>query len=279
MIWIGGIAVLILLFLAYGWLSNSKLEVNHHALQISGELRKIEGLRIVQLSDLHGCRFGLHNEKLIHKIEEEKPDVILITGDMIVKDGKGMADCLGLCQYLTKQCTVYYSIGNHEGSCEDWEQLEDDLTACGVIILDNEKSLIEVGKDSIWIYGLTIPEESYDAFWKRRKVDVSFLQEELGEPEGHPVLLMAHNPDFFPVYANWGADVVFSGHNHGGIMKLGHRGAVAPSFILFPKYSGGIYSEKDSQMVLSRGLGTHHIRLRFFNNPEICVVTLTQKKG
>jgi predicted MPP superfamily phosphohydrolase len=279
MIWIWGIVVFVLLFLAYGCLSNRKLEVNYHTLQMNDKLGDIEGLRILHLSDLHGCRFGIHNEQLIRKVQKEKPDVILMTGDMIVKNGKGRADCLGLCRSLTKFCTVYYSVGNHESGCDEWEELEDDLTACGVIILDNEKSLIEIGNDSIWIYGLTIPDESYNVFWKRQHVDDEFLEEKLGLPVGHPVLLMAHNPDFFPEYANWGADVVFSGHIHGGIMRFGHRGAIAPSYILFPKYSGGVYTEQNSQMVLSRGLGTHHIKLRFFNNPEICVVTLTQKKG
>ena len=88
-------------------------------------------------------------------------------------------------------------------------------------------------------------------------------------------ILIAHNPDYFEEYSDWGADLVLSGHIHGGIMRLPVLGGViAPSYRLFPKYDGGIFKEKNSTMLLSRGIGSHTIPLRFFNPAELHAVTI-----
>ena len=88
-------------------------------------------------------------------------------------------------------------------------------------------------------------------------------------------LLLAHNPEYLTAYAGWGANLVLSGHIHGGIMILPFLGGViAPSYELFPKFDFGKFTEKNCEMVLSRGLGTHTINIRIFNKPEISVITL-----
>ncbi len=89
-------------------------------------------------------------------------------------------------------------------------------------------------------------------------------------------ILLAHNPEYFKEYQEWGADLVMSGHVHGGIARLPLLGGViAPSLQLFPAYDAGLFQRGKSHMVLTRGLGTHHIRLRFFNIPEISVINLS----
>ena len=89
-------------------------------------------------------------------------------------------------------------------------------------------------------------------------------------------ILLAHNPEYFKSYAKWGADLTVSGHIHGGIMRLPLIGGViSPSLRLFPKYDSGEFEENGKKMILSRGMGLHHIKLRFFNRPEISVIKIT----
>ena len=88
-------------------------------------------------------------------------------------------------------------------------------------------------------------------------------------------ILLAHNPVYFEEYARWGADLVLSGHVHGGIVRLPFLGGViSPAFTLFPKYDGGKFERGDSTMLLGRGLGTHTLPVRMWNPGEIVLVTL-----
>ena len=90
---------------------------------------------------------------------------------------------------------------------------------------------------------------------------------------------MAHNPNYFPVYASWGADVTFCGHIHGGMVWLPVLGGIlSPETILFPEYDGGIYQIEDKTMILSRGLGRGRMGVRLFNPPELVCVTLTREE-
>ena len=106
------------------------------------------------------------------------------------------------------------------------------------------------------------------------------LIQTLGEPcaEKYTVLL-AHNPDFFPVYAEWGADLVLSGHVHGGMVRIpGWKGVVSPNIRFFPKYDGGKFEEGKSTMILSRGLGMHTIPVRLFNPGELIVIDFMKEQ-
>ena len=111
---------------------------------------------------------------------------------------------------------------------------------------------------------------------KKGRMDAAYLKRLLGKPSaGEYNILIAHNPDYFPAYAEWGADLVLSGHVHGGIMRLPLLGGVlSPALRLFPKYDGGLFQEGGSTMILGRGLGSHTIPIRIFNPGELIVVTL-----
>ena len=104
----------------------------------------------------------------------------------------------------------------------------------------------------------------------------SYITEKLGVlDESKYNILLAHNPEYFKKYAAWGADLVVSGHVHGGIMRLPFIGGViAPSFRLFPKYSGGQYQSGDTIMLLSTGLGSHTLPFRIFNPGQLVVLEL-----
>lgn len=244
--------------------------------------------RFVVLSDLHGQQYGRENAILLQAIREQNPDGIFIAGDMFTAHKgfktkiveKFLAD-------LKEICPVYYANGNHEHKIglygekrygELTGECERILKESGVCHLVNGRvSLPEYGVD---VYGLDI-EHSYYKRGEKADMPGEYVSVLLGKPEGDTYnVLLAHNPDYFKNYAEWGADLVLSGHVHGGIMRLPFLGGViAPSLKLFPKYDAGVFSEGNSVMVLGRGIGTHSPNVRFFNPGELIVLEFTGKNG
>lgn len=240
-----------------------------------------EGFRIVQLSDLHSISFGKDNKRLLQMIRREEPDIIVMTGDMVSRYDEDFSVTLALCQVLAEEYPVYYIRGNHEEGLEhaQWESYRAALAAAGVRLLDNETvRLTAENGDTANLTGLWYKLDYYHQYASHfRPVTEETMYTILGDaPEGYNILL-AHNPNYFPVYAAWGADVTFCGHIHGGMVRLPILGGIlSPETILFPQYDGGIYSIDDETMILSRGLGRGRMGLRLFNPPEIVTATLTR---
>ena len=268
-------AVILAALLLYGYASNFILKKEYYPGTgiHTGESRRV---KVVMLADLHGAKFGKANHRLIEKIREECPDMICIAGDMTVKNGKGTSSCLALCRELLTLCPVFYAMGNHEIRMESYEKYLSDLRRAGVTVLDNESTQLFIRGRKIAVFGLNIEEDYYHKFWEKKELTAETIRESLGMPcQDATSILLAHNPEYFETYCDWGADVIFSGHVHGGIARLPVIGGVIePSLRLFPQYDAGRFVRGSSFMVLSRGLGTHHIRFRFFNLPEISVVEM-----
>lgn len=239
--------------------------------------------RIVMLSDLHNKEYGWQNERLLQAVREQKPDLILMAGDMITANGEKteVQGPLQLICRLAGEYPVYYGIGNHEYRIkiykEDYgDRYEDyarELKKSGVRLLENER--IFLPEYNMEICGLEM-ERLYYKRLRRSRMDRQYIQSLLGKSRMDCMeLLIAHNPDYFEQYAAWGAELVLSGHVHGGVMRLPFVGGViSPSVHLFPKYDGGLYEEYGSRMILGRGLGMHTIPIRIFNPGELVVVEL-----
>jgi hypothetical protein len=144
-----------------------------------------------------------------------------------------------------------------------------------VTFLNNQSTFLKRGKDRIVIDGLELGE----AYFKRRckqtlaTKDMTRLLKPCKNSDYH--ILLAHSPNYFPTYAKWGADLTLSGHNHGGMARIPFVGGVLSTQAeLFPKYTKGLYKESGRKMIVSAGMGSHTIKVRFFNPPEIVMVTL-----
>lgn len=238
--------------------------------------------RYVMLSDLHGQQYGRENRILLDKIRELQPDAVLIAGDMLTADKKTkwkpVADFL---KQLCSRYPVYYANGNHEQKIalyperygELAEQYAEALGNAGVRMLVNGH--VFCPESGIDIYGVQIGKNYFGRF-RFPEMPQGYMEGLLGNPREEAfTILLAHHPDYFYAYAKWGADLVLSGHVHGGIMRLPFLGGViSPSMRLFPKYDGGEYREGDSVMVLGRGIGTHTPNVRFFNPGELVVIDL-----
>lgn len=237
--------------------------------------------KAVVLSDLHNKCYGKDNEKLLAAIRGQEPDFILIAGDILTAGPRESEEpALRLLRSLTKEYAVYYANGNHEHRMKLYPETfgdrgrkyEEALREMGVVLLVN--SHVELPEYGISVYGSEIDKLYYKRF-STVAMKQEYLTSILGQaPESMYTVLLAHNPDYFPQYAAWGADLTLSGHIHGGVVRVPFwgKGIIAPSWHLFPKYDGGIFREGNAVMVLSRGLGMHTIPVRMFNPAELWVV-------
>lgn len=249
--------------------------------------RRIGGhYRVVFLSDLHNKQFGKNNIQLLKAIEEAEPDAVLVGGDMINgKPGEKLEGMVDLLRSLKEKYPVYYANGNHEhriklypGTYGDAaERYGKALSELGIEPLIN--CHVQLPGANLAIYGSEIDKYYYKRF-SVPEMEPDYLPGLLGLPRREVyTILLAHNPDYFPRYAQWGADLVLSGHVHGGIIRVPFwgKGLLSPNVRFFPKYDGGIYRESGSTMILSRGLGIHTIPFRLFNPGELIVIDFAEQ--
>ena len=239
----------------------------------------------VLLSDLHGYVFGKDNDKLIKAIEEINPDAVLCAGDMFTAhriNGEIQYQAgLHVLTSLAAKYPVYMGNGNHEHKIKSFtseygntfDRYRSALKKAGVIVLENDS--VEIADTNIRITGLDL---SLNYFRKvvKYKMEPGHVERMVGRSSKNRFqILIAHNPQYFKEYADWGADLSLSGHVHGGLIRLPLVGGViSPSIALFPKYDGGKYEKNGRTMILSRGLGTHTIHVRMFNPGELDVIRL-----
>lgn len=262
--------VIMIVFGIFFWFENHHLVASEYDIVSEKVGADLDGYRIVQISDLHNALFGNANEKLIVKIIEEKPDIIVITGDIVDSNHTRMEVALSFVEAAARICPVYYVTGNHEYWLLKTEQqrLFSGITNAGATLLYNEGIVIEQGADKFVLLGL----DDQDLMTDKLGVLMSQVKED------QLSLLLAHEPQYIDHYAEFGVDVVMAGHAHGGQFRLPFIGAVvAPDQGFHPTYTQGLYEEKDTKMIVSRGLGNSVIPVRLFNDPEIVTVTLKSK--
>lgn len=250
--------------------------------------QKLNGIKrekkIIFLSDLHNRMYGEENERLLESIRNQHPDLILIGGDMLVrKDGNSYDKTVHFLAKLPGICPVYCANGNHEQKLKElpdkyeqsYEEYKKALTASGIHMLENASETVKLEEVPVKLSGLEIPLGAYARFGKK-ELSLKEITDRIGEHGDDYQILFAHHPRYIQEYLEYGADLILSGHYHGGVMQLpGIGGVISPDFTLFPKYSGGIYREGTQTVVVSRGLGTHSVPVRLWNWPELIVLELS----
>lgn len=232
-----------------------------------------DGLRIVQLSDLHGKEFGNASENLLEKVTQLKPDVIAVTGDLI--DQASQLDMVRpLAKGLAAIAPTYYVTGNHEWAVRCVPELKQLLTDCGVRVLTNGYELWEKDGATLAIAGADDPNGPYD----------QKTGEELrGEIDADYVILLSHR-DTVAQYESWGYDLTLCGHGHGGIVRIPllDRGVLSTDRTLFPEYDGGLVEYAGGEYCfVSRGLGSNTVpfhAFRLFNRPDLPVIVLNSQE-
>lgn len=236
----------------------------------------------VVISDLHDHEFGNGNVRLVEKIQDIAPDLILMDGDMLNETSDDAEVPVNLIRQLKDTAPVYYALGNHEINYMEngHPQLMEELENAGAVMLEREFVDIEVKGNPIRIggmyeyaFGLNGNNDALSA----PSETLAFLQK--FQDTDHLKIMMAHRPDSF-IFGDaskvWNIDLVISGHNHGGQVVIPFLGGLyGGDQGWFPKYVHGLYKKDKLQMFVTSGLGTHHERLPRFNNPpEIAVLTI-----
>lgn len=255
-----------LMFLIYVYAENNLLIMKRYILKKGQNPQR--KLKIVQISDVHKKRIG---KKIISRTRQAEADIILLTGDLVSRHETNFSYLEKMVEGLAKICPVYACIGNHEQDlpCEYMEQYRAIMKKYGVHLLENNTDIFEADSISIKIAGASLRHGIYKnpdgGYSNLESCTADDLVSDLGRKDGFTILL-AHNPLCFEAYCGWGADFVFSGHIHGGSVRLPFLGGIlSPERRFFPEYSKGVYRKKATTMVVSGGIG----KPRIFNPPEI----------
>lgn len=255
----------------FWWGNNNWLQTTEYILASPELPAAFDGKKIVQVSDLHNAEFGNGQRRLIDQVEAAEPDAIFLTGDLIDSDRYDLETSLVLVRELVKMSDVYFVIGNHEVASNEIDEIVEALEALGVIVLMNESVDWELEGEAVQIAGITDP--LYDV--ELGEEDATRQAFSQGGFSDDFTLLLAHRPEMIGIYAENNIDMVFSGHAHGGQIRLpGLGGLIAPGQGWFPTMTEGIFRRGETQLVLSRGIGNSGFPLRLFNRPEVVAVTL-----
>ena len=234
-----------------------------------------DDFKIAQVSDLHNYQWS---EKLIRKINMKSPDIIAITGDLVDSSKTDFDVALQFIQDTNKIAPIYYVTGNHEAWLEDYSVLKEQLEKLNVNMMDDRSLFIEKDSNKIQILGVQDPD-----FVER--MNSGNIQGEIVRIKTSEILnkdyfniVLSHRPEHFEEYVKVGADLVLTGHAHGGQVRIPFFGGlVAPNQGFFPEYTEGIYNKKNTDMIVSRGLGNSIIPIRINNTPELVIIKLKTK--
>lgn len=309
-IWSGSIAMIMILLLIFRMIYETHtFRIQHYEVWSDKFPEAMGDYRIIFLSDLHNQEYGKENEKLIRAIREERPHLILSGGDMLIRsENADFTPAVHFLKALTGICPVYCANGNHEQQMKEdtkrygniYARYRNALLRSGVHMLENDSVSFFPQTDrkegnmpvELELTGLEIPLCYYKKGvpWKPKRpftgietgklIQEQMRKAEKAEKTGKFRILLAHQPLYAEEYAKWNMDLILCGHFHGGIVRLPVLGGIlSPQMTLFPKYSGGKYWKGNGNIIVSKGLGMHSIKLRLFNRAEVVVIHIRPGVG
>ncbi len=253
---------------------NTKLTVTAYNV-VSKQLPcSFDGLRLLHLSDLHAASFGRNQKRLLRLIDSLHADMALITGDLIDRrrtlDEEGMRPALTLLRELSQRFPVARVDGNHETRSCVREEFAALAAQTGAQDVTGRALTVRRGKDSIAVIGLPdISCYSNEEQW------IQALHTLCASHTGTFYIVLSHRPQYLEAYASQGLPLVLCGHAHGGQVRLPRIGGLyAPEQGILPLYTSGCHTEKQTQMIVSRGLGNSGFPFRLRNRPEVVLITL-----
>ncbi|GAB3059231.1 metallophosphoesterase [Virgibacillus ainsalahensis] len=223
---------------------------------------------MLQISDLHNKIFTDKNEKLMNTISDSNADIIVITGDLIDRSTSDFGAVFALIEKITASHEhVYFVSGNHEWDNGNYAELLHGLIERNVEILDNKNKQVAVDGVTLNLVGVD------DSSTGHENVDKAFH----GMGGEHYTILLSHSPGIIDKYGDIPADLILSGHTHGGQVRIPIIGAViAPGQGLFPRLEKGIYElDQNKQLYIDSGLGTSIAPIRFMNKSQLSLITVS----
>lgn len=272
-------AVLLIIFTLWLLWGNRALELNTYTVTSDEIPEEFHGFRIAHVSDVHNTEIGDDNKKLISVLREAEPDIIAITGDLIDSRNTDIETALRFAEGAAEIAPCYYVTGNHEARVAEYDELKKRLIELGVVVLDNKRVELEKNGEALTFIGVDDPDFTADYLFDDSKSIIEAQVQRLSDKEDRYTVLLSHRPELFDVYAESGADLILSGHAHGGQIRLPVIGGIfAPHQGFFPEYDGGIYTDAGVNMIVSRGVGNSIFPLRVNNRPEVILIELCGDK-
>ena len=267
-------AVLLVLtaLLAAGFLlwGNCSLQTTETALVSPALPPAFDGLRIVELADLHGRVFGRGSRRLLAAVRRAEPDLICIDGDLF-DEHTDLAMLPPLLRGLCAIAPVYYVTGNHEWRVPGLRGILAQMRTCGVTVLQDDWRVLRRGEDALIVAGTDDP--CGPAERKTPAELIADIRAEAGEAAF--LLLLTHRNDQLPQWSALGVEAVLAGHCHGGVVRLPFVGGLfGTDRRLFPVWDAGLYRQGETALYVSRGLGYTNVHFRLFNRPEVAVIVL-----
>lgn len=260
------LAVILLALLAF--------DIRLKTVEYTIDSEKIDSaVRIALITDLHSCRYGENQKKLLSKLEKYQPDMVLLGGD-IFDDVMPDDNARILVSEAAKCYKTYYVSGNHEWWSGRMSEIFGLITSSGVKVLRGESVSLDIRGEKIVISGID-DSDSTDMKHPNWKKQLAGLGEGISK-ENYNILL-AHRPENGSMYAEYGFDLALSGHAHGGQWRIPFllNGFYAPNQGFFPKLAGGMYDFGETKLIVSRGLARENVSIpRIFNRPELVFVTV-----
>ncbi|HNW55782.1 MAG TPA: metallophosphoesterase [bacterium] len=267
------IAALIASWLNY---QNRHLVTTTYQIKDSSWPEILNGWRLVQLSDLHNqATYGPGNKKIIATIKNLKPHAIVLTGDTFDGRSTNISANLSLITALKEIAPVYYITGNHEFSNDDYLSLVLSAQEAGATTLRDEIIPIEecgatiniIGLDDPSVLGYPIPSSTVKEITERK---LHFLE---SLSNNYPTIILAHRPELWSSYLTIKPLAIFSGHTHGGQLRLPFIGSTyVPNQKLFTKYDRGLFHFGQTSMIINQGIGNSTLEQRLLAYPEIVSV-------
>lgn len=268
--------VALIILLVWIHYENNELIIRNISINSDKLPRKFSGCKILHISDLHIIKINLKHKKLIKSIKKEIPDFIVISGDIVDRRIYKEETTLCFIKEIVNIAPTYFVTGNHEVKSDNLKALVRKLKELGVRVLNGDKVELNINGDKINIFGI----DDYSNF-KNEKEYVKELKQLANKLDNKIFnILLSHRPDKFKTYCYFNFDLIFSGHAHGGQVRLPLIGGIfAPNQGVFPRYTEGVYESGKSTMIVSRGLGNTSVApIRIFNKPELVVVTLEKEE-
>ena len=271
------LTITILSLLAF-WLywTNSNITTTNIQIERAEIPTAFDGFKIAHVSDLHNHQW---KDKLINKIKASNPNIIEITGDLVDSSKTDIDIAIDFIERAKKIAPVYYVTGNHEAWLDDYSALEQRLEKTNIHMMDNKVEFIEMDGSKIQIVGVEDPD--FQSQNGQSYIQEELIKEKIDENINRDYynIVLSHRPEVFAAYTRAKANLILSGHAHGGQFRIPflNKGLVAPNQGFFPKYSEGLYSKDSSDMIVSRGLGNSIIPIRVNNTFELVIVELKTK--
>lgn len=242
-------------------------KVNYVEFQ-TNKIPKGAEITILQISDVHNKDFGNENERLIEVSKKLNADIIVLTGDLVDRSTENLSSVYSLIEGLKLvNDNIFFVSGNHEWDNRFKQELLTGLEQRGITILNNKSTKLFIGGKELNLVGID------DESTNHENLDIAFKRLE----EAYYTVLLSHSPGVVESYENIAADLILSGHTHGGQIRLPIVGAiVAPNQGYFPEYDKGVFEIGPNQyLYIDSGLGTSVAPVRFWNQSQISLIKVS----